>query len=573
MKFPSFLPFLEWLPNYSRADWRGDWPAGLTVGIMLIPQGMAYAMIAGLPVVYGLYAALLPQIVYGFLGTSRHLAVGPVAMDSLLVAAGLTGLALAGSEHYISLALLLALMMGLLQWGMGMLRLGFLVNFLSRPVINGFTSAAALIIGLNQLPHLLGIQSVRSNQIHTLLVGLVEAMPQLNLPTLVVGLVGIAGLVGLKRWAPRIPAALTVVMLSIVASWGLGFQDMGIRVVGEIPEGLPGWRMPVWTPSDIQTLLPTALTLALVAFMEAISVAKAIEERHGYEVDANQELRALGLANVVGSFFQSYPSTGGFSRTAVTEQAGGKTPVTAWIAALVIALTLVALTPLFFHLPNAVLAAIVMVAVAGLVDVQYPRVLWKQDRVEAGILGLTLVVTLALSLPLGIGTGVVLSLAYNVRRMMTPHVAVLGDVGGAYRNVTRFPQAITVPEVLIVRYDGALHFANQAHFRATMTSLTHSKGQALEVVILRADTISYMDASARAMLRALIDEWKPSGIRLCLAGAIGPVRDALASDGLIGNDQVCCHLNVQDAMMEWRSPGTVPSLNQAMAQQHRSHGA
>jgi len=567
VRISDFFPATSWLPKYSQADWRGDWPAGLTVGIMLIPQGMAYAMIAGLPVVYGLYAALLPQIVYGLMGTSRHLAVGPVAMDSLLVAAGLTGIAVAGSENYIALALLLALMMGALQLSMGVLKLGFLVNFLSRPVISGFTSAAALIIGLNQLPHLLGVSSGRSNQLHKLLAGLSEVVSEVHLGTLTVGLTATGSLLALKKWAPRIPGALVVVVASIAASWALGFQNMGIKVVGVIPEGLPSFTLPAWSLDDARTLLPTALTLSLVAFMEAISVAKAIEERHGYRVDANQELRALGLANVVGSLFQSYPTTGGFSRTAVAEQAGGKTPVTAWIAAGVIALTLVALTPLFYHLPNAVLAAIVMVAVAGLVDLSYPRTLWKQDRVEAGILFATAVVTLTVSLPMGIGLGVLLALGLAVQRMMVPHVAVLGNVENVYRNVDRFENAETEPDVLVVRYDGAVNFANQAHFRSTLVGLVKNLPE-LRLVVLQADTISYMDASARATLRALLEEWRDGGIQLCLAGAIGPVRDALAADGLLESGAVCCQLTVEDAMTNYRNPGSVPPSHQDMATQH-----
>ena len=535
---------------------------------MLIPQGMAYAMIAGLPVVYGLYAALIPQVVYGFFGTSRHLAVGPVAMDSLLVAAGLTGLAVAGTDNFIALALLLAFMMGALQFSMGVLRLGFLVNFLSRPVISGFTSAAALIIGLNQLPHLLGVTTERSNQLHKLVHGVADALPQTQGTSLAVGLVAILALVGMKRWLPKAPGSLVVVATSIVGSWLLEFESMGVDVVGAIPQGLPSFSLPAWNVEDARQLLPTALTLAVVAFMEAISVAKAIEERHGYRVDANQELRALGLANLLGSMVQSYPTTGGFSRTAVTEQSGGKTPMTAWVAAAVVALTLVALTPLFHHLPNAVLAAIVMVAVAGLVDVRYPLALWKQDRLEAIILAVTVTVTLTVSLPMGIGVGVLLALAHAVQRMMVPHVAVLGNVEGVHRNVDRFPQAHTLPDVLVVRYDGALNFANQAHFRSTLTALVNDRRPHLRLVVLQAHTVSYLDASARATIHQLVKEWAEEGLRLCLAGAIGPVRDALAADGLLDSGDVSFQLTVDDALTEHRSPGTVSQLHQNMAQQH-----
>ena len=539
---------------------------------MLVPQGMAYAMIAGLPVVYGLYAALVPQIVYGFFGTSRHLAVGPVAMDSLLVAAGLGGLALAGTDRYIELALLLSVMMGLTQWAMGMLRMGFLVQFLSKPVISGFTSAAAILIGLNQLPHLAGVACERSNQVHVVLGQIMEAAAATHGLTLGVGIGAIGILTGLKVWTPKVPAALTVVLGSVAVSWGMGLEAQGVQVVGHIPRGLPAAGLPSWELSDVQTLLPVALTLALVAFMGAISVAKAVEERHDYDVDANQELKALGMANVLGALFQSYPTTGGFSRTAVTEQSGGKTPVTAWVAAAVVALTLVLLTPLFHHLPNAVLAAVVLVAVVGLVDMRFPRKLWNQDKWEAGVLAITFLATLFVSLPTGIGVGVSLALALWIRQMMTPHHAVLGNVHGVHRNVARFQEAVVLPEVLVVRYDGALTFANQSHFKRTLQDWVTRKGDPLELIVIQADTISHIDASARATFRNLLQEWRAAGLEVCLAGAIGPVRDSLASDGFLDEGGVTFQLNVDDALAEFERPGSVSQRNQAMAQQHSSSG-
>ena len=546
--------------------------AGLTVGIMLIPQGMAYAMIAGLPMEYGLYAALAPQIVYGVFGTSRHLAVGPVAMDSLLVAAGLGGLALAGTDRYIELALLLSVMMGLMQWGMGMMRMGFLVHFLSKPVISGFTTAAALLIGLNQLPHLAGVACERSNRVHLVLGHLMDAAPATQGLTLGVGLAAIGILAGLKAWAPKVPASLLVVLGSVAVSWGVGLESRGVQVVGHIPSGLPAAGLPDWDVADVNALLPVALTLALVAFMEAISVAKSVEERHDYDVDPNQELKALGMANVLGAFFQSYPTTGGFSRTAVTEQSGGKTPVTAWIAATVVALTLVLLTPLFHHLPNAVLAAVVLVAVAGLVDIRFPRKLWHQDKWEAGVLAITLLVTLFVSLPSGMGVGVGLALALWIRQMMTPHHAILGNVHGVHRNVERFPEAVVLPEVLVVRYDGALTFANQSHFKRTLQAWVVRKGAPLQLIVIQADTISHIDASARATFRNLLQDWRAAGLQVCLAGAIGPVRDSLASDGFLDEGGISFQLSVDDALAEFEHPGSVSRRNQAMAQQHSSWG-
>jgi SulP family sulfate permease len=539
---------------------------------MLIPQGMAYAMIAGLPMEYGLYAALAPQIVYGVFGTSRHLAVGPVAMDSLLVAAGLGGLALAGTDRYIELALLLSVMMGLMQWGMGMMRMGFLVHFLSKPVISGFTTAAALLIGLNQLPHLAGVACERSNRVHLVLGHLMDAAPATQGLTLGVGLAAIGILAGLKAWAPKVPASLLVVLGSVAVSWGVGLESRGVQVVGHIPSGLPAAGLPDWDVADVNALLPVALTLALVAFMEAISVAKSVEERHDYDVDPNQELKALGMANVLGAFFQSYPTTGGFSRTAVTEQSGGKTPVTAWIAATVVALTLVLLTPLFHHLPNAVLAAVVLVAVAGLVDIRFPRQLWHQDKWEAGVLAITLLVTLFVSLPSGMGVGVGLALALWIRQMMTPHHAILGNVHGVHRNVERFPEAVVLPEVLVVRYDGALTFANQSHFKRTLQAWVVRKGAPLQLIVIQADTISHIDASARATFRNLLQDWRAAGLQVCLAGAIGPVRDSLASDGFLDEGGISFQLSVDDALAEFEKPGSVSRRNQAMAQQHSSWG-
>jgi SulP family sulfate permease len=363
-----------------------------------------------------------------------------------------------------------------------------------------------------------------------------------------------------------------VVLGSVAVSWGVGLESRGVQVVGHIPSGLPAAGLPDWDVADVNALLPVALTLALVAFMEAISVAKSVEERHDYDVDPNQELKALGMANVLGAFFQSYPTTGGFSRTAVTEQSGGKTPVTAWIAATVVALTLVLLTPLFHHLPNAVLAAVVLVAVAGLVDIRFPRQLWHQDKWEAGVLAITLLVTLFVSLPSGMGVGVGLALALWIRQMMTPHHAILGNVHGVHRNVERFPEAVVLPEVLVVRYDGALTFANQSHFKRTLQAWVVRKGAPLQLIVIQADTISHIDASARATFRNLLQDWRAAGLQVCLAGAIGPVRDSLASDGFLDEGGITFQLNVDDALAEFEKPGSVSRRNQAMAQQHSSWG-
>ncbi|SFR36936.1 sulfate permease, SulP family [Robiginitalea myxolifaciens] len=533
----KFFPILQWLPTYKRSDLPGDLSAGLTVGIMLIPQGMAYAMIAGLPPVFGLYAGLVPQIIYALTGTSRQLAVGPVAMDSLLVAAGLGALALSGIEEYIAMAIFLALFMGVLQLAFGLLRMGFLVNFLSRPVISGFTSAAAIIIGLSQLKHLLGTEIASSNQIHKLLSNAFESLGDTNALSLGIGLAGIALIWGLKRLAPRAPGALISVVLGIVLVYFLGLADKGVSIVGAVPAGLPGFVLPELPWDRVSELFPIALTLALIAFMEAISVAKAVEERRGEkQVDANQELVALGLSNMVGSLFQSYPVTGGFSRTAVSDQAGARTGMTSLISSLLVGLTLLFLTPVFYYLPNAVLAAIIMVAVFGLIDLKYPRQLWKDRKDEFALLLLTFAITLGLGIREGILLGVLFSLLLLVYRISNPHIAVLGRIRGTdyFKNINRFAEDIEeFPEYLILRFDGQLFFGNQEYFRSQLRKRIQAKGPQLKFIILNAEAINYIDSSAVFMLRSLLRDLNQKGIRLMIAGAIGPTRDILRSSGLL----------------------------------------
>ena len=520
-----------------------DLPAGLTVGVMLVPQGMAYAMIAGLPVVYGLYAALVPQVIYAAMGTSRQLAVGPVAMDSLLVAAGLGTVAVAGSDRYIELALLLALMMGSLQLLLGTFRLGFLAHFISKPVISGFTSAAALIIGLNQLPHLTGMALPRSSQLHRLAEGALDGLAQFHGPTFLLGAVSIALLVGLRKARPRVPGSLVLVVLALAGGAVVPWGTWDIRTVGAIPAGLPGFHVPGWTLGDLQMLFPLAATLALVAFMEAYSVAQAVAQKRGdHEIDANQELRALGSANAIGSLFGAYPVTGGFSRTAVNERAGAVSGMSSLIAAGIVALSLTFLTPVFQHLPTAVLGAIITVAVAGLVDLATLRRLWRTHRDEAVLLLLTFCLTAFGGMVLGIASGVVLGLTLTLFRTTRPHTAELGEINGVYRNLNRFPEATKTPGILLVRYDGPLNYASQGHFKGFILSrlaIRKEEGDPIRTVVLSAESIPYLDATGTDMLTALLDALEAGDISLKVAGAIGPVRDVLERAGLmerIGRD-------------------------------------
>ncbi len=537
MRWKTMFPILNWLPNYKKEDLSGDVSAGLTVGVMLIPQGMAYAMIAGLPPVYGLYAAMVPQVIYAIFGTSRQLAVGPVAMDSLLVAAGVSAIAAIGSEQYIVLAILLSFMMGVVQLAFGVFRLGFLVNFLSKPVISGFTSAAALIIGLNQIKHVLGVDLPRSNNIFAILYETVLKFEFINWVSVAVGVAGILIIKNSKRIHKAIPGALVAVVFGILVVRFGGLVDFGLKIVGEIPEGLPAFSIPDLSTEHFTELIPIALTLALIAFMESISVAKAIESNHKgeYELDNNQEMIGLGMGNIIGSLFASYPTTGGFSRSAVNDQAGAKTNLAAIISAVLIALTLLFLTPLFYFLPKTILGAIILVAVLGLIDLKYPKYLFKTSKADFYMLSVAFVVTLAFGIKEGIGAGVLISLVTLIYKTTLPHIAVLGRLPNTkdYRNIGRFKEIEVRKDVLVIRHDAQLFFANSSNFIEVVKREVNKKGADLRLLVLHCGSISNIDATALQAIKELIQELQKRNIQVAFSGLIGPVRDFLYKTGFI----------------------------------------
>ena len=545
----KYIPILSWLPDYNKAAFSGDISAGLTVGVMLIPQGIAYAMIAGLPPIYGLYTAMTPQVIYAIFGTSRQLSVGPTAMDSLIVAAGITSIATVGPDNYIAAAILLAFLMGLMQLAFGIFKLGFLVNFLLKPVISGFTSAAAIIIGLNQLKHIFGIEIPRSNQAHSLLYDTGITINSTNLITLCLGIGTILTIIILKKYFKKIPAALTSVVLGILIVQFFHLDLYGVHIIRDIPTGLPSPSIPDFTQNYFNDLLPLALTLSLIAFMEAISQAKAIEDKHNdYKVDANQELIALGLSNIVGSIFKSYPSTGGFSRTAVNDQAGAKTGMSFIIAAGVVALTLLFLTPLFYYLPKAVLGGIIIVAVMGLINIKYPVKLWKYKKDDLIMLLGTFAVTLTIGIKEGIIVGVILSLGFLIFRSTRPHIAECARIEGTnyFKNVKRFDNTKGRKDVLILRFDGQLYFANTNYFKDQLNDMIAKKGPTLKLVILNAEAINHLDSSAVHMMDTTIKELCKKEIYFAVAGAIGPVRDIIFNSGLsetIGKELMFAEVN------------------------------
>lgn len=559
----DWIPILGWLPHYQRQHLRGDLMAGLTVGFMLIPQGMAYAMIAGMPPIYGLYAAIVPMLAYSIFGTSRQLSVGPVALDSLLVASGLSAFAVAGSADYVQLAFLLAVLVGLAQLAAGFLRMGFFVNFVSQPVISGFTSAAAIVIALSQLPHLLGVKVPRSDHAHEMVIEAAKVIHLTHWPTLLFALAGIGLILGLRRLNKAIPGALVAVVAATAVTWAFDLQDAGLKVVGAVPAGLPGPHVPAWDWVTVKALLPTALTLALVAFMEAYSVGKAMEARlKDHRIVPNQELRALGLGNLLGGLFQCFPTAGGLSRTAVNAQAGARTNLAGLVSVAFIVLTLLWLTPLFQSLPSAILASVIMVAVIALVDWRTPIRLWWADKGDFFRLWATFGVTLFVGVMPGIGVGVLLSLISVIYRSAQPHIAVLGRIQGTrnYRNIDRFPDAEIHPEVLAIRLDAQLYFANAAYFTDRVQAEVARKGPQLKMVLIDAEAISFLDSSGADSLRQLSQDLKAKGILLYISGAKGPVRDALHRNGLIqvlGKRAIYVH--VSEAIAAWERAHGVDS--------------
>ncbi|MEX2530707.1 MAG: solute carrier family 26 protein [Gemmatimonadota bacterium] len=527
------LPLREQLNGYSRDDLRSDLAAGLTVGVMLIPQGMAYALIAGMPPIYGLYASLAPLAVYALLGTSRQLAVGPVAIVSLLVAAGVAPLAQGDPERYIQLALLLALMVGGIQLLMGVFRFGFLTNFLSHPVLAGFTSAAAIVIGMSQLRHLLGMNLPGSHHVHEVLGAVAAGIGDIRPVTLAIGVAAIGILWGLRRWNPAFPGALLAVAGFTLLAWAGGLEERGVAVVGSVPGGLPTPSLPALDPSAMLELLPVALTIAVVGFMESIAVAKIYATRRRYTVNPDRELVALGAANLVGAFFRAFPTTGGFSRTAVNDQAGARTTLASLFSAVVIAVTLLFLTGLFHHLPNAVLAAVVMVAVAGLVDWREAVHLWHTDRRDLAMMAVTFLATLALGIEAGILAGVLVSLVALLYGLSRPHAAILGRLPGtdSFRNLARHPEAEVVEGVTVFRIDATLCFANAEFLREQVRWLVE-RDPAPRALVLDFHAVNGADSTALHLLSQLLDYLKEREVSLWFAGVKGPVMDRFKRVGL-----------------------------------------
>ncbi|WP_063850969.1 SulP family inorganic anion transporter [Flammeovirga sp. SJP92] len=525
-----------WLRHYKKSYLSGDLSAGLTVGIMLIPQGMAYASLAGMPAVYGLYAAMIPQFIYALLGTSRHVSVGPVAIDSMLIAATVSAISAVSSDQYINAVLLLTLMIGIFQVFFGMIRLGFLVNFMSKPVISGFTSAAAFIIGIDQLKNLLGVELINRGTAFEVLWATVQQFESINLQSVLIGVIGLSIIHLTKKWLKKVPGSLVVVLFGLGVMY---FLNLNVKILGSIPSGLPTLHLPHFEIELMLQLLPSAAVIALIAYMESISVSKALQLKHKgeYKIKNNREFIALGLSDILGSFFGAFHTTGGFSRSAVNEQSGAVTNLANIISGLVLLFTLLFLTPYFEQLPLAIIGSIILVAVYGLIDTDYPKLLWKTKREDFYMLSITFVVTLLLGIQIGILSGMVLSLLLLVKRTAMPHIAVLGKLKGCneYRNTNRFNDVEVRDDVLIIRQDAQMYYANCNHFYEFVLQEVAKKKNNLQVVVLHFGSVSNIDSTALSVLEDLILELQQMNIKTYFSDVIGPVRDFLNRVGFIKN--------------------------------------
>ncbi|MFZ8998997.1 MAG: SulP family inorganic anion transporter [Ilumatobacteraceae bacterium] len=527
-------PITSWGPRYRRGDLRGDLIAGITISALLIPQGLAYALLAGLPPQVGLYASIAPVIAYAVFGTSRQLALGPVAIVSLMTATTLGKLYEQGSESYLAAAAVLALLVGAVHLVLRFGRLGFVTNFLSHSVLVGFTAASAIIIVASQVKHVLGIKIPRTESVLETAVEVVRAADGTHAPTLALGSVAIAAFLVLRRVAKRVPAALAVLFGSLLVTIALDLESRGVAVVGDIPGGLPGFAIPDFDADALGSLTTSAIAITLVGFMESIAVAKVYARRHRYAIDPNQELFALGMANVTAGVFGGYPVTGGFSRTAVSDAAGTKTPLASIIAAVLIVFAVLFLTPVFALLPQAALGATIIVAVLNLIDVKEMRHIAHVKRSDLVGLSVSFGATLALGIETGMVIAIVASMLVVFARMSRPHTAVLGRIpdSTSYRNVERFPEAITTPGIEVVRIDVSLSFVNAEYIKQLCSAAARRAGDPHHAVVLDCSGINDIDATGADALGEIITDLDEAGVRLHLADVKGPVRHVLQRAGL-----------------------------------------
>ncbi|MCG7884797.1 MAG: solute carrier family 26 protein [Candidatus Thiodiazotropha endolucinida] len=530
----AFIPFLSWIGEIKdRETVRADIIAGITVALVLVPQSMAYAQLAGLPVYYGLYASFLPPMVAAFFGSSRQLATGPVAVVSLMTAAALEPIA-TSPDTYLAYAVLLAFMVGIFQMFLGLFKLGVLVDFLSHPVVVGFTNAGALIIATSQLGKVFGVSVEReAHHYETVWNTVLAAMENTHGSTLGMAILAFAIMWGIRRYASNFPGVLIAVVVTTLIAWLAGFNEAGGRVVGDIPKGLPALSLPVFDVKTVWQLIPAAITISLIGFMEAISIAKAMAARTRQRLNANQELIGQGLSNVVASVFSGYPVSGSFSRSAVNINAGAITGFSSIVTGLVVMITLIFLTPLLYHLPQATLAAVIIMAVINLIKIDPIIHAWKAQPHDAIVAVITFVLTLIFAphLDKGIIIGVLLSLGLFLWRTMRPRFAQLSRYKDGTMRDIRVRHLPTSPVISVVRFDGSLYFASAGYFETKILGVVAANPE-LKYIILDGEAINQIDATGEEVLHHLWERLQAQGIHLVIARMKKQFMDTIRRTGL-----------------------------------------
>lgn len=539
----GYMPILEWGRSYDKDALTNDAVAAVIVTIMLIPQSLAYALLAGLPAEMGLYASILPLVAYAIFGTSRALAVGPVAVVSLMTAAAVGNLALQGTAEYAAAAIVLAFLSGLVLLVMGFFRLGFLANFLSHPVIAGFITASGIIIATSQLKHILGI-SASGHNLAELLHSIVLHLGETNIWTFLIGASataflfwvrkGLKPLLLAKGVPPRMADILAkagpvgAVVVTTLITWGFGLHNHGVAIVGDVPQGLPPLTIPSFDMEIWSQLIGSAVLISIIGFVESVSVAQTLAAKKRQRIVPDQELIGLGASNVAAAISGGYPVTGGFARSVVNFDAGAETPAAGAFTAIGIALAALALTPLLFFLPKATLAATIIVAVLSLVDFSILSTTWNYSRADFSAVAATILLTLGLGVEIGVSAGVILSIGLYLYRSSRPHIAEVGLVPGTehFRNINRH-KVETHPQILTIRVDESLYFANARYLEDYLYDRV-VRDKELKHVILMCSAVNDIDTSALESLEAIDHRFRDMGLKLHLSEVKGPVMDRLS---------------------------------------------
>ncbi len=534
VRLERLLPFLAWPRQWAGGGLRGDVLAGITVALVMIPQSLAYAKLAGLPPQVGLYAALLPAVLAALFGSCGQLSTGPVALSGLLVGASILPLAGGDPALTLALALLLALLSGLIQLGLGVLRLGWLLNLLSIPVLMGFVNAAALIICLTQIPPLFGVSMAQTRPLVLEFAHLLTDGRMLHVPSAAFGLGALAALMLFKHFAPRVPSVPLVVASATVLSALLGFEESGGEVIGHIPQSLPALSLPPMQLDLAMALMPAAFVVALVSFMEAASSAKLISGRTRQAWNQDQELIGQGLGKIAAAFTSGMPVSASFSRSALNYASAARTGLSSLTTAGLVLLALLYLTPLLWHLPKPALAAVILQAVGGLLDLKVLRRAWRANLDDGAGAAVTFVATLAFApnIQNGIFTGLILALALMVYRSMRPRIALLGlHADGSYRDLQRFGLPHPHPQLVILRFDSPLSFVTAAPFEDGMLRAARAQAD-VRIVLVSAAGINDIDATGLYTLAGLIERFNAQGQSIAFCGLKKQVIDAMERDGL-----------------------------------------